>query len=252
MKKAICLLALCAFAVTASASVDFFFTKGTDPWGLVNPANALKVTGTNSTDYADGWALNANGVPDISAGIADVEIDLNDPNPGFVYMWGRFTSNEPVGAKINGISMDLLPLAAGQYPGQLAYYRVDNELDFNLPTQFKRWDGEVNVLQSDPTGLIAITAFGMSHIPTNNATTAANLYRYDVAKGGGIFLIGAVDSSLMTPGTFEFSHPGSIPVNYANPQHPLPSVNDLNKVLVIPEPASMLLLGLAGLLIRRR
>lgn len=243
MKKAICFMAICAFAATASASVDFFFTKSTDMYGLAG-ADPFKATAGNQTDFLDGYALNANGAPNVN-GLTDIMINLDDPDPGFAYVWGRFTTDEPNGAKINGIAIEVTNALAGE--GNIAWYKGDNLMDFNLPAQFKRWDGDNNVFYFNPAGLVAVTALGVQKIPGNNATTQANMYQYDVAKGGGIFLLGAVKAQKVGDMMLEF---GSIPVNYAVP--PNPSVSALNKVIVVPEPASMLLLGLAGLMIRRR
>lgn len=237
MKNALCVIAMLAVVASASATVEFFFSSMADPYGLKNPAMAGKATNGNGTDYSDGYALD--GIPAPEFGGVDAVVAEND----WAYIWGRFR-NETNGRKVNGIAISVTGAPAGV--GNIAWYRQDNTQDWNLPVQNTRWDGELEVFYFNPAALVAINAGGVSVIPTNNDTTKSNMYYYDSTTKTGTFLLGAVKRPAgVAELTFAF---GPIPVNYNSP--PNPTVVAMNKV--IPEPASLLLIGLAGLFLRRR
>jgi len=244
MKKALCIIGMLALVASANATVEFFFTSSTDAYGLVNPANALVATGTNHTDYIDGWALNGAGAPPLGA-MGDVELDLGGSD--WAYIWGRF-NNEITGAQINGISIGINNAGVGQ--GNIAWYKGDSSQDFVTPpyTGFMRWDGDTEVFYFNHAGLIALTASGVRNLPTDQPL---NMY---VGGDQRTFLLGAVNlpswAAIGDELTFTY---GVTPVNYgAAPPAPNPDVVSMNKVVVVPEPAAMLLLGLAGLVLRRR
>lgn len=227
-----------ALVASASAAVEFFFTSSLDPYGLNDPSLAFLHSKGNKTDYIDGYRLSGAGAP--QAPFNDVTLDC-DPGapPQWAYIWGRFTSVEPVGAKINGISINVNGALPGV--GNIAWYALNNLDDEDIGA--KRWDGDDEVFYFNPAGLVAVTAFGVTN---RNTPLPWNLY---IGGTDRVFLLGAAKCGVC-PGEMTLSF-GSIPVNYAEP-HQNPTVSALNKVICVPEPASLMLLGLAGLALRRR
>lgn len=241
MKRILCLSLLVTLAVSATASVDFFFTSSLDPYGLNDPSLAFLHSKGNKTDYLDGYKLSPAGAPPAAVGMPDVQLDCNvGAPPQWAYIWGRFV-DEPVGAKINGISINV----NGGLPGvgNIAWYSLNNIDDEDIGV--KRWDGDDEVFYFNPAGLIAVTAFGVTN---RNGSLPWNLY---IGGTDRVFLLGAVKCGVC-PGEMTLSY-GQTPVNYGgDPPPPNPSVRTLNKVVCVPEPASLMLLGLAGLALRRR
>lgn len=249
MRRISPLIATLLVAATATAAVEFFFTASHDIYGLRNPALAFKATNGNGTDFVDGYELtkDANGYlsPPPGCPLPDVVLDCNQVEPPWAYIWGRFV-DEPPGAKINGIAIEIVGAGAG--PENIAWYKCDNLNDFNIPLQFKRWDGDNNVFYFNPAGLVAITAYGVRNIPANNATTAANLQAWDANRLTSTFLLGAV--ACPKPCGYKELTINVSAVSYATP--PDPQWAACNKVICIPEPTSLAMLVLAGALVRRR
>ena len=240
MKKLVCLSVLLALAASASASVDFFFTSSLDPYGLNDPSLAFLYSKGNGTDYLDGYKLSAAGAPPYGPGMPDVQLDISAGQPDqWAYIWGRF-NNEAGAPTINGISLKVNGAQAG--PGWICAYKLNNLNDFEIERM--RWDGDEEVFYFNPPGMVAVTANGIRNVPSN---VPWNLY---IGGDHRVFLLGAVRPHQAGELTMSF---GPIPVNYKEePTIPNPSVNALNKVIVIPEPASLMLLGLAALALRRR
>jgi len=226
----------CALAVCANASVDFFFTSSLDPYGLNDPSLAFLHSKGNGTDYMDGYKLTAAGAPPLGA-MADVVID--DPQTQWAYIWGRFV-NQAGNPTINGISITVNGALPGA--GNIVSYKLDNLQDFEI--ERVRWDGDPTVFYFNPPAMVAVTANGIRNLPGN---LPWNLY---IGGDYRTFLLGAVK---LPTGVQELTMSfGPTPVNFKeHPTIPNPPATALNKV-IIPEPAGLLLLGLAGLVLRRR
>ncbi len=245
MKKALCVVAMLALVTAANATLDFFFTSSAAPSGLADPNLAFKHSFNDGYDFEHGYELaNVGGVyavPDYAEPLANVEID---PASGhWAYIWARF-NGEPapsvVGA-VNGIQITVIGAAPGV--GNIAYYQLDNR-SINPPAN-KKWDGDPEVFYNNPTAMIAIMASGQRNVA---ADQPYNLY---VGGTHRVFLLGAVKVPSVVGQELTLSIGATNYSGGSNPNPDPPVARVLNKVVAIPEPASLLLLGLAALLRRR-
>jgi len=267
MKKALVVLAIAALASTAMAAetVTIFMTSSADPYGLTNPAKAMDPTGLiySGTQY-DGYDLGtwgtdpANGLAEY--GVTPIGTDLApatptiDPAAGeFAYIWLRMDDVKK-NAKVRGIDIGI----SGDVT-DVAYYVVD---DTAGDPGVKRWDGVYTPptepeFKMNPQILAAVTSNGL----INAAATPFDqqnlqLFYGNEVSGGvpptttadSVYLLGAVEFGLGNYGADIYL--GDLGLDI------IQTVGDVEIVLgsanVIPEPASMLLLGLAGFFLRRR
>jgi len=237
-------------ASAAVASIDFFFTSSADPYGLATPSLAFKHSFNDGYDLNHGYELakvgGAYAVPPYGS-LGDITIDLNDPNAPFVYIWARF-NNEPAPSQVGALNGILIRIngaytGGGIENGKIAFYQLDNR--GISPPANKKWDGDPDIFYNNPTGLIAITASGQRNV------TADQPYNLYIGGSHRVFLLGAARA--IAPGQMTIEVTAT---NYSgtptNPQPDPPVPAYLNKVIVIPEPASLMLLALAGLVLRRR
>ncbi|MEW6252430.1 MAG: hypothetical protein AB1716_17465 [Planctomycetota bacterium] len=238
MKKALCVLSLLTVAAIASADVQIFFTPASagSPWAAAGPANVFAPSANNSLDYtSDGYVPNFANFP---AAMGNAMIDL-DANPNdFAYVWIKFTTTNGlpvVGAKLQGLDVDLL----GGTPADIAYYVQDDQFGTGL----LRWNGDSGGptwpnFKKDPQTLVSVTSAGIRVLGADNAS---NLYQGSTRTA----LLGAVKVGV---GTYTYEL-GPLGINFHTGGTP---VVEFGTLTVIPEPAAVVLLGLAGLLIRRR
>jgi hypothetical protein len=258
MKKVVTILALLAMVSTASATVRVFVTTSSDGYGLETPANhAIPTISTvyandaysNAYDYADYYLTvpgpirpgpfpPGNSPSGTIANPVGLVPDL--PNPDFAYIWLQF-QNEPKGSKIVGLTVEIREAGSTVPATDVATtYYVCNNLNTQLAV--RRWNGTATPTgypewHNNPQTMVNVTAYGLQ-----NLGTAALWNLWDPTNR--IALLGAIENNL-TNKIYE--------INITNIQYavePNPSV--AGGVFQMPEPASLLLLGLAGLLIRRR
>ncbi len=264
MKKVVTILALLALVTSASATVRVFVTKSSDPYGLENNANYM--IPTVSTAYVNGvdengydyWAdydgtipgpIRPGGYPpaDAPSGTPDVPIVI--PPGDFAYIWLQF-QGEPAGVKINGLQISIHvngvpydPNDPNSYPPLATTYYLCNNMN-NLLLE-KRWDGTATPpgypeWHRNPQTMVGVTAYG---IKNTAAGRAHGLWSGGTAR---IALLGAVEY----PAGKAFGDVYEILIsliNYGSGEPPGVAAG-----YFVPEPASLLLMGLVGLLIRRR
>jgi hypothetical protein len=256
MKKAVCLIAALAFVAVASAEVQFFFTPSTGAWGL-DPAGypgigiaadpfepAAGGAGLGQDQYY-GYILKNSGSNTAAPAVpADVPagVTINPAVGQFAYLWVHFTTGEVLNDKITGIE-SLGFKCGGSYANvQLTTYAVNNGTG--------RWDGFTYPyadLRVNPQKLVAVTA---PSIVYKNANDFPNLYvgggapskpQYHTALLGAVRCINGCTGTIENLLTSVWTYPtGTRPFSF------------LNTVTCVPEPASLLLVGLAGLVLRRR
>lgn len=244
----VCALALAAVA-SASATVQVFFTNNmSGPNGLSNPDLAFSPTfavpadPNNAPSFGDDYthySLANTNAPAFGNTTADASAGE------WLYIWLKF-SGAPANAQIQGLHLNIEPANKVQ---QVAYYLMDNEgLD---GANELRWNGDPAAFSANPTILAAVTAKGLK----NSAGGA--LINDPLWMGGPnsapirTALIGAVKMGV-PGGEADYMATiglGDLGIQYADGSEP-PTA--FGSAVITPEPASLLLIGLAGLLIRRR
>ncbi len=253
MKKALCIALSLAFAAVATADVEFFFTSSSAGYGLTQGPTAIVAdpfipSSFTGFDTYYGYTIAQGGDPNVLAGtdvpaaliagnpdfIADAVID---PGAGeFVYLWVHFDETEADNTKINGINGLFMAGASAT-----SYYYCN--------TAGFRWDGALDAaaLSQNPQSLVAVTSAG---ILNTTANSAQNMYygggKNSAGAGFRTALLGAV--AYDTVG----SYAGTLTEVSTSTAGTAQTWKFLNGVQVVPEPASLLLIGLAGLVLRRR
>jgi hypothetical protein len=252
MKKALCVVALFALVASATADIRVFVTPKSAGYGLVNPANmyiptlsTVTPTGenTNGYDYYSGAGPFVLGtVPPVAAPSGTAVAPILDAG-GEYYIWIQFQSiAKATTCGVNGLTISI----TGGALTDVAYY-VANEKNNGGS---KRWDGTVTAgapeFKTNPQSLVAVTAAGVDKLNADTAGSPALLMKWQegltTAPRTSIALLGAVKVPV---GQYQIQITN---IGFKDNQTPIGAAG----VFGTPEPASMLLLGLAGLLIRRR
>jgi hypothetical protein len=264
MKKVLCLAVMLAMVATASATVRVFITSSASGFGLENNANAFTPTvstvladgtSTNGIDYADYYGvagpLRPGTYPPVGAPSGDVTTPVAVDPGAFAYVWLQF-QNEPKAAKINGLLLNIhevgQPPADPNNPSTLppgltyAWY-LSNNLQSSPGIAVKRWDGTATPpgypeWHNNPQTGVAITSYGIQNFGTSKPDQL-----FDGTTR--IALLGAITA----PFDGKKYQIDVALCNYSVP--PNPSVAG-GVFQFTPEPASLLLMSLAGLLLRRR
>jgi len=264
MKKALCVLAILTLAVTATASVRVFVTPASAGAGLNESWNAFVPTfstvdvdnnnydaldyynsvGAGAGDGIHGFSIAAYPAQTAPSGTLANPI-LIDP-PDFGYIWFQFQA-ETKARKVNGLKV-LINDISGPTAVETTYYLQN---DVGGVAGFKRWDGTATptaypeFVNQNPQTLVGVDAAGIvnaaSDVPWNmykkQAGTGTNPYT-------GVTLIGAVKGQ--AGHTYEIT---LLECNYSSGALP----ERFGGVFKFPpEPASLVLMALAGLMLRRR
>jgi hypothetical protein len=253
MKKAMCLFGMLAMVASASATVRVFVTGSDSGYGLENNANAF--IPTVSTVTADFQNLNTYDYYTSSGGAGPIRPGTYPPtdapsgtlgspvmiDSGFAYVWLQFQS-EPAGANINGLIVEIDHAGTTTPAADItsAWYLCNNKNTLGT----KRWDGEATPpgypeWTNNPQSFVAITASGITNLL---AATPSQLWGGGAAR---IALLGAIEVPF-DGAEYEIRIPL---INYASGTTPTLTSGFFT---FTPEPTSLLLLGLAGLLVRRR
>ena len=225
MKKALALVAMLGLVAVASADLEIFFTPASAGYGLSDAAYDFKPTEGTQKDL-DFYALKGGNTPATPGSAPNVDVGET------AYLWVHFIDDG--GAKIQGLDLDV----KGATIGENAYYLLDDQKTW----YDKRWDGAYTAgapeFKKNPQVLVGVTAWGIQNKPGMDSL-------FNVTEHTG--LLGAF--KFTTAGQTALAELGPLGVSYKGLPAPKVAFTGIN---VVPEPASLLLLGLAGLLIRRR
>jgi hypothetical protein len=272
MKKTLGLVVLLALAASASATLRVFVTTSSAGYGLDIPANAFQPTFStvnadgdnfNAYDYSDyygdphGSALGTDPTKRFHmAAFPPADAPSGTPanpvliNPGdWAYIWMQF-QNEPKGANVNGLTIEIRVDGGGIVPHnathEFAYYVMNNRNatgSYPADVSVKRWDGTATPpgypeWNNNPQTMVSPSASGITN---GAASVPVNLYQ----GSSRIALLGAFQAPADNV-TYDVAF-----TNYSYSFGVTPAVAG-GVFRFVPEPAGLLLVSLAGLLIRRR
>jgi hypothetical protein len=250
MKKVLCVAAVLALVAGAyAADGRLVVTKLTDGYGLATPANALTPTAStvdiDNNDY-NAYDYNYGAGPYVPGAYppAAAPSFYGTVNPGdILYMWYQFDAAIAKGRIINGLEI-AVQFGGSPVAGLNNAFYLFNDMQAEGG---KRWNGTATapnypeLAGNNPQVLVAVTSTG---IVKAGAADPSN--GWSGITAGSWSLLGA----FVAPQTVGLYTVDALQVNYSN--GPNPGNATSGSFEVIPEPASMLLLGLAGLLLRRR
>jgi len=264
MKKVLCLAAILAFATAANAVDGRLFLTGWDEgYGLTMPENAciptfsevdLDGNNYNPYDYYYGdFVVDAYPPADYAGYPAGNALMLDKTGmmyPQGAYLWLQFDANFAKNTKVNGMQVEIKNAADGTLAEGFApvvYYLQNDAGGFGT----KRWDGPATAPDypeftgNNPQVLVAVQAYGFK-----KTVAAVPDQMYNGAAGGFIALVGSICLDEMDPTGDYYIEITDLSYDVGDPD-PANWVSD-TYFTVVPEPASLLLLGLAGLVLRRR
>ena len=268
MRTTFCLAFLFGLTASASAGIDLFMTRGTD-FQYITAADRFN---TNSKNFA--FTAGAPSPALLSHGPF-----LHPINPETYYVWTKFTNLPAGGAgsiQIYGLGL-MGCFTNGTATATGNYYK-------QASGTFQRWDttdpmflpgGSSAIQKSGIWTALAGTTSGTDRLIKdfdNNGSYYALLGAVSITPGGDFFLGVKNPDPFLAVRLYDDQDPPGLIHDYStgamDPNDPLtggfypdftvmgvPYTHEANTqplLVFIPEPASMLLLALAGLLIRRR
>jgi len=266
MKKALVIVALLGMVAVANAEYRVWFT-GTAGVGLTNaalishPSQAITSNDTVPvyTDNLDAYAYTVAAFPNYATTGAGQNCVTPYQTAGpddWMYIWGQFYG-AAASVKIITANMEIRNCTDnGLFPGNVVWYKQDQ-----MAQSKKRWDGasteadNYSTFRNAAQNLVAVTANGIKNVGATDASEDWNLWSKGAQNGttGRISLLGAVQGNALSAGK---SYKIVVPLdNNGDPNFVIsnvPTMPIVGAFKCVPEPASMLLIGLAGLLIRRR
>jgi hypothetical protein len=268
MLRRVCLAAvLCMLVPAALSDVRIFFTNSSDPYGLTKPQNAFAPSfgaGLDAaTEDADG---NPVDPPLQVAAFPAYSTAIPWPDPSraeFVYIWIQLYSTgslgDPTYLPTNGTLFSMTLSVQGN-PSDVAWYCVNNSNGDGR----KRWEGAATppdypeFSHATMQNLTAVTAYGIKNA---SAADPTQLWSGGANNGttGRIALLGAIRPGPDDLGFFGITvaieqGTGAPLVAYrptSGSPYPVTTISG-QYMAGIPEPASVALLGLAVLMLRRR
>lgn len=268
MKKTLCLATVLAFATIATAGVDLYVAVGDGTHGIADAAKTINAP-HNFIDIGPAQ-------PPIGEflGVAPFNSSIIDLLPGTydIYVYGRFSGEDiATYGSING--MQLHAYGTGGMTITNSLYYLHAKTSGKPAQQYTRWDGTDPVdFHSDPVagGIVAaVTVDGIQRQAVGYPSVVYDIYdamteqflvgmmQVEVTGVPGELFLGLGRLGLVgrTPAgadltAFNVTLNGEV-LQVAGPTVPgTPAYGQV--AMAIPEPASLLLIGLAGLLIRRR
>jgi hypothetical protein len=231
-----------------------FLTTSSEGYGLVDTGNAciptesevdLDGNNTNPYDYYYGEGpFVVDAFPPAAHPGGAVTLAPGD----YAHIWLQFDTSVPKGRKINGMVIEITDMGGDPVLGATPVYFLQNDIG---ASGTKRWDGPATApdypeyIGNNPQVLVAVTAFGLQK---SNQEIPHQMYTG--SAGGFITLLGTlcVDATDYMPGEYNID---IIDINYSEGTADPDNWGGAS-FTVTPEPASLLLLGLAGLVLRRR
>lgn len=233
--RALLILGLLSGVVAAQAEIEIFFTSSNESYGLTDPSLAFVPTldvPPSSASGADGYTYALQSPLDAPAFRA-----VTYYTPGeWLYVWLRF-HDMPNNTTVQGFELLMSPATS---VAEVAYYVMDNEgID---GANAKRWDGEEFTM--NPAILAAVTAKGLRN------TQAGALDGDSLWVGAErAALIGAVRPTTDATEIQVQIGVGGLPGGVIPPD---PSDYVGGSAVLVPEPASLILLLVAVGMVRRR
>jgi hypothetical protein len=263
MKKVLCLAAILAFATAANAVDGRLFITGWDEgYGFTDPSVACIPTASevdldgnnyNALDYYYGYGPYVMGTypPADHAGYGmGAPLTLDKTMGDGAYLWLQFSDDAAKGMNINGLQIEVLDAGTGEPAAiaPVAYYLAN---DIQAYPGRKRWDGPATgpdypeFSGNNPQVLVAVTAYGLKKTlpPTPDQYFSGGTL-------GNIAVLGSICLDEMDPNGDYYIAITDINLTEGETT-PADWMAD-TYFTVTPEPASLLLLGLAGLVLRRR
>jgi len=274
-RKLAAIVVVCVLVPAALCDVRIFFTKGGTGTGLTDPAMAFQPTGGlgNDGQITDQETGATGPGPYTLTGTPPTydpgDIPCINPALGeFVYVWLQFYSvgtvpdfdehGNPVGGAStylpnNGVLFSASMQSTHPADQVFTWYKYDNSSPDEQGGNYYRWDNSADQLTGSTVSFTAVQGVGIKNqlgaVSNLGQQTRTALLGTIRPTGLGAFGLHSFTAVLDNYGLPAFAYK----ISTVNGGAGYPVMPVFGQYIVdIPEPAGLLLLGLAGLLIRRR